>query len=160
MIKLLKIFCLSLVFQGVAIATPLSINGLQGTKENQINIVAFVVSWCPPCKETTNFLKRFATQNKEIAISFLFVDEPAQISSDNQNLHISSISLQEAKKYGVEKSIPYILIFDKSGKAIKRYHTFSPELLTKLVNNLKNGLYENGTPPLEQRIDLWQKNRF
>ncbi|MDD2698516.1 MAG: thioredoxin domain-containing protein [Arcobacteraceae bacterium] len=160
MIKLLKIFFLGLVFQGVALAAPLSINGLQGTQENKINIVAFVTSWCPPCKETTHFLMTLAKQNKEVAISLLFVDETVQMSSDNTNLTINTISLQEAKKYGVERSVPYILIFDKSGKAIKIYHTFNPTLITKLVNNLKNGLYENGTLPQEQRIDLWQKERF
>jgi hypothetical protein len=88
------------------------------------------------------------------------VDERVPISSENQNLSLHTITLDEAKEYGVERSVPYILIFDKSGKAIKRYHTFNPTLIKKLVNNLKNGLYENGTLPPEQRIDLWQKNRF
>lgn len=157
--KALKIFFLSLIFQGVAIAAPLSLDGLKGTQKNHINIVAFVTSWCPPCKETTDYLTKLAKQNREIIVSLLFVDEPLQISSDN-NLHKNTITLEEAKKYGVERSVPYILIFDKSGKAIKRYHTFNPRLLTKLINNLKNGLYENGTLPLDERIDLWQKNRF
>lgn len=160
MTKLLKILFLGLVFQGVAVSAPLSIDGLQGIKENQINIVAFVASWCPPCKETTNFLTRLAKKNQDIYVSLFFVDEKMQTSSENNNFHINTITYQEAKKYGVERSIPYILIFDKSGKAIKKYHTFNPELISKLINNLQNGLYENGTLPPEKRIDLWQKNRF
>lgn len=160
MINFYKLFVLSLLLQGVAMSAPLSINGLQGTRENSINVVAFVTSWCPPCQDTTDFLTRLAKQNKEVFVSLLFVDESVSISSENQNLSLHAITLGEAKKYGVERSVPYILIFDKSGKAIKRYHTFNPTLITKLVNNLKNGLYENGTLPPEQRIDLWQKNRF
>lgn len=159
MIKLLKIFLLSLIFQGVAMAAPLFMDGLKGTEKNHINIVAFVTSWCPPCQETTNYLTKLAKQNKEITVSLLFVDEPLKILPDN-NLHVNVITLQEAKKFGVDKSVPYILVFDKSGKAIKRYHTFNPDLISKLVKNLQQGLYENGTLPPEQRIDLWQKNRF
>ncbi len=157
--KLLKIIFLGFVFLGAVFAAPLSLNGIPGTQQNKINIVAFVTSWCPPCQETKDYLTKLAKQNKEITVSLLFVDEPVQISSDN-NLHKNTITLQEAKKYGVERSVPYILIFDKSGKAIKKYHTFNPTLITKLVKNLQQGLYENGTLPLEQRIDLWQKNRF
>lgn len=56
--------------------------------------------------------------------------------------------------------MPYILIFDKKGEIVKKYHTFNENLISRLINNLKNNLYENGTLPPEQRIDLWQKNRF
>jgi len=157
--KLLKIIFLGFVFLGAVFAAPLSLNGIPGTQQNKINIVAFVTSWCPPCKITTHYLTKLANQNSQISVSLLFVDEPMQISSDN-NLHINTITLQEARKYGVNKSIPYILIFDTSGKAIKKYHTFNPTLISRLINNLKNGLYENGTLPQDERIDLWQQNRF
>ncbi|WP_323587967.1 hypothetical protein [Aliarcobacter butzleri] len=72
----------------------------------------------------------------------------------------NSISFEDSKKFGVDKSVPYILVFDKELKVIKKYNSFNELLLTKLVKNLQQGLYENGTLPPEQRIDLWQKNRF
>jgi hypothetical protein len=52
------------------------------------------------------------------------------------------------------------LVFDKELKVVKKYNSFNKDLLSNLITNLKNGLYENGTLPPEQRIDLWQKNRF
>ena len=89
----------------------------------------------------------------EYEFSFLII-------SKNKNLELISISLNDSKKFGVTQSVPYILVLDKELKVVKKYSAFNEDLLTKLINNLKNGLYENGTLPPEQRIDLWQKNRF
>lgn len=83
-----------------------------------------------------------------------------KILSQTSNFKTNSISFEDSKKFGVDKSVPYILVFDKELKVIKKYNSFNELLLTKLVKNLQQGLYENGTLPPEQRIDLWQKNRF
>ena len=130
-------------------------------EKNKINVVAFVTSWCPVCIDVTNFLEKFATQNKDLKITLVYVDENNQSFIKNEsNLNIKQITYSESQKFGVEKSVPYILIIDKESKVVKKYHSFNELLLTKLVKNLQQGLYENGTLPPEQRIDLWQKNRF
>ena len=130
-------------------------------EKNKINVVAFVTSWCPVCVDVTIFLEKFATQNKDLKITLVYVEEDKQLlSKDLTNVNIKQITYAESQKFGVEKSVPYILIIDKESKIVKKYHTFNQLLLTKLIKNLQQGLYENGTLPPEQRIDLWQKNRF
>ena len=158
MIKVFRLLFLLLVLKGVASAAPFLIENLD---KNRINIVAFVTSWCPPCQKTTDYLLYLSQKNSDVFVTLLFVDEevPSTIFI-NKNLELISISLNDAKKFGVSKSVPYILVLDKELKVIKKYSAFNEDLLTKLINNLKNGLYENGTLPPEQRIDLWQKNRF
>ena len=102
-----------------------------------------------------------AQKNNGVFITLLFVDEeiPSTISK-NSNLELISITQNSAKEFGVNQSVPYILVFDKELKVVKKYNSFNKDLLSNLITNLKNGLYENGTLPPEQRIDLWQKNRF
>ncbi|MDY3205140.1 MAG: redoxin domain-containing protein [Arcobacter sp.] len=158
MIKVFRLLFLLVVLKGVASAAPFLIENLD---KNRINIVAFVTSWCPPCQKTTDYLLYLSQKNSDVFVTLLFIDEeiPSTISK-NKNLELISISLNDAKKFGVSKSVPYILVLDKELKVIKKYSAFNEDLLTKLINNLKNGLYENGTLPPEQRIDLWQKNRF
>lgn len=130
-------------------------------EKNRINIVAFVTSWCPVCVDVTNFLEKFSNQNKDLRITLVYVDEDNQnLIKKESNLNIKQITYFESKKFGVEKSVPYILIIDKESKVIKKYHSFNELLLTKLVKNLQQGLYENGTLPPEQRIDLWQNKRY
>jgi len=156
--KIVKIIILILILKGVVLATPFSIKSL---KNNNINIVAFVTSWCPVCQKLNNHLLKLSNKDSEIFVTLLFVDEkiPNNLQRTN-NLKLFSIPFLEAKKFGVDKSVPYILIFDKKREIVKKYHTFNRILIDKLVNNLKNNLYENGTLPPEKRIDLWQKNRF
>ena len=158
MIKVFRLLFLLLVLKGVASAAPFLIENLD---KNRINIVAFVTSWCPPCQKTNDYLESFSKKNSDVFVTLLFVDEeiPSTISK-NKNLELISISLNDAKKFGVTQSVPYILVLDKELKVVKKYSTFNEDLLFRLINNLKNGLYENGTLPPEQRIDLWQKNRF
>jgi thiol-disulfide isomerase/thioredoxin len=158
MIKVFKLLFLILCLKGVAFATPFLIEDLD---KNRINVVAFVTSWCPVCQKTSDYLISLSQKNSGVFVTLLFVDEeiPSTIFK-NSNLELISITQNDAKAFGVGQSIPYILVFDKELKVVKKYHTFNEDLLFRLINNLKNGLYENGTLPPEQRIDLWQKNRF
>ena len=158
MIKVFKLLFLFIFLQGVAFATPFLMTDIE---KNKINVVAFVTSWCPVCVNVTTFLEKFASQNKDLKITLVYVDEDNQpLSKDLTNVNVKQITYSEAQKFGVKESIPYILIIDKESKVVKKYHSFNELLLTKLVKNLQQGLYENGTLPPEQRIDLWQKNRF
>ena len=158
MIKVFRLLFLILCLKGVVFATPFLIENLD---KNRINVVAFVTSWCPPCQKTSEYLLSLSQKNSDVFVTLLFVDEeiPSTIFK-NSNLELISISLNDAKKFGVGESVPYILVLDKELKVVKKYSTFNEDLLFRLINNLKNGLYENGTLPPEQRIDLWQKNRF
>ncbi|BAK74092.1 MAG: TlpA family protein disulfide reductase [Arcobacter sp.] len=156
--KIVKIIFLFLILKEVAFATSFSFENIE---KDKINIVAFVTSWCPVCIKTNDYLVSLGEKNSEIFITLLFVDEDIPTSiKQTSNLKTISISLNDSKNFGVTKSVPYILIFDKKGELVKKYHTFNENLISRLINNLKNNLYENGTLPPEQRIDLWQKNRF
>lgn len=156
--KIVKIIFLFFILKEVAFATSFSFGNIE---KDKINIVAFVTSWCPVCIKTNDYLVSLGEKNSEIFITLLFVDEDIPTSiKQTSNLKTSSISLNDSKNFGVTKSVPYILIFDKKGGIVKKYHTFNENLISRLINNLKNNLYENGTLPPEKRIDLWQKNRF
>jgi len=156
--RIVKIVFLFFLLKEVVFATSFSFDNLE---KNRINIVAFVTSWCPVCKKTNDYLISLAQKDSEISITLLFVDEDIPTSiAQKDNLKFISISLDDSKEFGVKQSVPYILIFDKKTQIVKKYHTFNSRLIGNLVNNLKNDLYENGTLPPEQRIDLWQKNRF
>lgn len=158
MIKVLRLLFLSLVFKGVVFATPFLMEDL---KKDKINVVAFVTSWCFPCQKSSEYLLSLSEKNSDVFVTLLFVDEdvPKNIIK-TENLNLLSISYEESKKFGVDKSVPYILIFDRNRNFVKKYGSFNESLLSKLINNLKNGLYENGTLPPDERIDLWQKKRF
>lgn len=156
--RIVKIFFLLVILKEVVFATSFSLESLE---KGKVNVVAFVTSWCPICINTNDYLISLAQNNSEISVFLLFVDEdiPSSITQ-TANLKLSSISLNDSKEFGVTQSVPYILIFDKKSELVKKYHTFNENLISKLINNLKNDLYENGTLAPEQRIDLWQKNRF
>ena len=158
MIKVFRLLFLILCLKGVVFATPFLIENLD---KNRINVIAFVTSWCPPCQKTNEYLLSLSQKNSDVFVTLLFVDEevPSTIFK-NSNLELISISLNDSKKFGVTQSVPYILVLDKELKVVKKYNSFNKDLLSNLITNLKNGLYENGTLPPEQRIDLWQKNRF
>lgn len=156
--KIFKILILSVMLCMQMYASSFDMTDIE---KNKINVVAFVTSWCPVCVNVTTFLEKFASQNKDLKITLVYVDEDNQpLSKDLTNVNIKQITYSEAQKFGVKESVPYILIIDKESKVVKKYHSFNELLLTKLVKNLQQGLYENGTLPPEQRIDLWQKNRF
>ncbi|MFX4232048.1 TlpA family protein disulfide reductase [Aliarcobacter butzleri] len=156
--KVFRLLFLIIVLKGVAFAAPFLEDIL---KKDKINIVAFVTSWCPVCQKTNDYLESFSKKNSDVFVTLFFVDEEVpKILSLTSNFKTNSISFEDSKKFGVDKSVPYILVFDKELKVIKKYNSFNELLLTKLIKNLQQGLYENGTLPPEQRIDLWQKNRF
>jgi thiol-disulfide isomerase/thioredoxin len=156
--RIVKIFFLFVILKEVVFATSFSLESLE---KGKVSIVAFVTSWCPVCIKSNDYLIALAQKDSGISVFLLFVDEdiPSSIIQ-TANLKLSSISLNDSKEFGVTQSVPYILIFDKKSELVKKYHTFNENLISKLINNLKNDLYENGTLPPEQRIDLWQKNRF
>lgn len=156
--KIFKVLILSVLLFMEMYSSSFNIADIE---KNKINVVAFVTSWCPVCVDVTNFLEKFASQNKDLKMTLVYVDEENQsLLKEQNNLNIKQITYAESQKFGVGVSVPYILVIDKESKVVKKYHSFNELLLTKLVKNLQQGLYENGTLPPEQRIDLWQKNRF
>lgn len=147
-----------MMLKGVVFATSFSFDSLE---KNRINVVAFVTSWCPVCIKTNDYLISLAKNNSEISVTLFFIDEDIPTTLiKTANLKLISISLNDSKEFGVTQSVPYILVFDKKSELVKKYNTFNEAFISRLINNLKNDLYENGTLPPEQRIDLWQKNRF
>lgn len=156
--RIVKIFFLFVILKEVVFATSFSLESLT---KGKINVIAFVTSWCPVCIKTNDYLLSLAKNNSEISVTLFFVDEDIPTTLiETVNLKLISISLNDSKKFGVTQSVPYILVFDKKSELVKKYNTFNEAFISRLINNLKNNLYENGTLPPEQRIDLWQKNRF
>ena len=111
MIKVFRLLFLILCLKGVVFATPFLIENLD---KNRINVIAFVTSWCPPCQKTNEYLFSLSQKNSDVFVTLLFVDEeiPSTIFK-NSNLELISISLNDAKKFGVTQSVPYILVLDK-----------------------------------------------
>ena len=115
--KLFRLLFLVIVLKGVAFATPFLEDIL---KKDKINIVAFVTSWCPVCQKTNDYLESFSKKNSDVFVTLFFVDEEVpNILSQTSNFKTNSISFEDSKKFGVDKSVPYILVFDKELKVIK-----------------------------------------
>ncbi|MDZ7817561.1 MAG: redoxin family protein [Aliarcobacter sp.] len=136
--KKFKILILSVILCTQMYSSSFNITDIE---KNKINVVAFVTSWCPVCVDVTNFLEKFATQNRDLKITLVYVDEDNQsLSKDLTNVNIKQITYAESQKFGVKESVPYIIVIDKESKVVKKYHTFNQLLLTKLVKNLQQGL--------------------
>jgi hypothetical protein len=69
-------------------------------------------------------------------------------------------SQKRALPYGLAQSVPLILIADHTGTVVKRFHTLPDKtIFTDLIQRLEEGRLENGTLPIEQRIDSWKMDR-
>jgi DNA-binding GntR family transcriptional regulator len=53
-----------------------------------------------------------------------------------------------------------ILISDHSGSVVKQFSALpDKEILYAFIQRLEEGRLENGTLPIEKRIDSWKQNR-
>ena len=69
-------------------------------------------------------------------------------------------SKKKAVPYGLGQSIPIILIADHSGNVVKRFSALPDKtILNALLERLEEGRLENGTLPIDQRVDTWKMNR-
>ena len=99
--KIFKVLILSVLLCMEMYSSSFNVTDIE---KNKINVVAFVTSWCPVCVDVTNFLEKFAAQNKDLKITLIYVDEDNQpLSEDLTNVNIKQITYAESQKFGVEK---------------------------------------------------------
>lgn len=128
-----------------AFSAPLSLkNTPYFHPDASANIVIFYTSWCPPCKRALMLMEEMAKAHPKLHITKINVENPH--------------ALKVAKTFGLTETIPYILIADHSGMVIKRFQAMPDATsLNALIQRLEEGRLENGTLPIEQRIDMWKK---
>lgn len=143
----LRIPLLAIMMSISAFSTPLALkNTPYFYPDASANIVIFYTSWCPPCKRALMLMEEMAKAHPKLHITKINVENPH--------------ALKVAKTFGLTENVPYILIADHSGMVIKRFQAMPDGAsLNALIQRLEEGRLENGTLPIEQRIDMWKKNR-
>lgn len=69
-------------------------------------------------------------------------------------------SQKRALPYGLSQSVPLILVADHEGNVIKRFKSLPDKtIFGDLIQRLEEGRLENGTLPIDQRLDTWKMNR-
>jgi len=143
----LKIFALLFVMWISAYSTPLSLKYTSYFHpEASVSIVLFYTTWCPPCQRALILLDDIAAGHPHLHLERVCIDDPAM--------------LKQNRTYGILQTVPLILVADRSGTVVKQFTTLpKKEIITALIQRLEEGRLENGTLPIEQRIDTWKMNR-
>lgn len=130
-----------------AFCTPLSLKNTPYFSPNaSASIVIFYTTWCPPCTKSLTLLDEIKKHHPHLAITRICVDDPSQ--------------LKLTQPFGILQSVPLILIADHSGSVVKRFGALpDKEILHAFIQRLEEGRLENGTLPIEKRIDSWKQNR-
>ena len=142
-LRILSLFLFPLALLGA----PLSLkNTPYYSPKASASIVIFYTSWCPPCTRSLSLLDTVQKSHPKIALHRICVDD-AQ-------------SQKKAIPYGLGQSIPIILIADHEGNVVKRFSALPDKtILSDLIARLEEGRLENGTLPIEQRVDTWKMDR-
>ena len=142
-----RMILLTILMSISVFSAPLSLkNTPYYSPSTSVSIVIFYTSWCPPCKRSLSLLDEMKRTHPKLKIHRINVDD-----------------LQSQKKalpYGLFESVPLILIADNNGNVVKRFQAIPDKIiLNALIQRLEEGRLENGTLPIEQRIDSWKQNR-
>ena len=142
-LRILALFLFPLALLGA----PLSLkNTPYYSPKASASIVIFYTTWCPPCTRSLSLLETVQKSHPRIALHRICVDD-AQ-------------SQKKAAPYGLGQSIPIILIADHEGNVVKRFSALPDKtILSDLIARLEEGRLENGTLPIEQRVDTWKMDR-
>lgn len=128
-------------------------------------ILFFYTTWCPACEKSTDILNEIAEKYpNSLQIVGINIEDNIKRKNffENKVLNFMTLYLDkaEAVKYGVEKSIPVIYILNSKKQIIKKYfETPRKSSFLALIDRLQKGFLANGTLPIEQRVDLWKKER-
>lgn len=130
----------------IIFSTPLSLKNTPFYKPNTISIVVFYTSWCPPCKKSLVLLDEIKKEHPQLSINRSCIDDTE--------------SQKRALSFGVSESVPLILIAGSDGTVVKRFESLPDKtILNALIQRLEEGRLENGTLPIEQRVDTWKMDR-
>lgn len=130
-----------------AFSAPLSLKNTPYFSPNSsVSIVIFYTTWCPPCTKSITLLNALQKEHPKLSIHRICVDDAK--------------SQKQALPFGLSQSIPLILIADQSGSIVKRFSALPDKKnLNDFIQRLEEGRLENGTLPIEKRIDSWKQNR-
>lgn len=130
-----------------AFAAPLSLKDTPYyTPGSHLTVVVAYAPWCPPCKKSLLLVDELRQAHPSLHVHTLDVDRPA--------------ILAQARALGLENSVPMILVADENGIVVKRFNALPHRtLFFDLIRRLEEGRLENGTLPIERRIDLWKNDR-
>ena len=142
-LRILALFLFPLTLLG----TPLSLkNTSYYSPKASVTVVIFYTTWCPPCLRSLALLVTVQKNHPKITLHRICVDDAE--------------SQKKAVPYGLGESIPIILIADHEGNVVKRFSALPDKtILSDLIARLEEGRLENGTLPINQRIDTWKMNR-
>lgn len=137
----------SVLFSLSLFSAPLSLkNSPYYSPKASTTVIIFYTSWCPPCKRSLVLLDTLQKSHPKMVVHRVCVDD-AQ-------------SQKKAVPYGLGQSIPIILIADHSGNVVKRFSALPDQsILNALVQRLEEGRLENGTLPIDRRLDTWKMDR-
>jgi thiol-disulfide isomerase/thioredoxin len=129
------------------------------------SILFFYTTWCPACAKSVDILN-MAQKNNPIKLKIIGInlddDKPRKnfLKDTKMRFETQKMRFEEAKKYGVDKSVPVIYILDDKQQIVKKYFkTPNSDVFLKLIDRLQKGFLANGTLPIEQRIDMWKMDR-
>ncbi|HOI84363.1 MAG TPA: redoxin domain-containing protein [Campylobacterales bacterium] len=149
----MRTFLSIILILGAAFAAPINLCEKKiVTSENtyvfergKVHVLMFGADWCPPCVAS----KELTKETKDI------------FGVDITYINTDKINTANFAYLGLKKSIPLILVTDKSGAVVKRFESKpNKKVFFELIKRALEGRLENGTPPIEERVDLWKKSRF
>lgn len=132
---------------------------------SKITILCFYTTWCPACQQSIDLLHDLQTQLQDkIRIIGINLDDSTErnffIDDTKIKFKVIKLNIQDTKEYGVKDSIPVILVLNEKHLVIKRfYETPNRDYFLKLIKRVSSGYLENGTLPIENRVDLWKNKR-
>ncbi|WP_345980647.1 TlpA disulfide reductase family protein [Sulfurimonas sp. HSL3-2] len=135
------------------------------TENKTITILCFYTTWCPACKKSIELLneidKNLHTKVKVIGIDLDDgIKRKNYIESLDIRFKVINQNLLQARRYGVKDSVPVILIVGEHRTIVKRFYELpNRKYFFALIQRLSSGYLENGTLPVQERIDLWKKSR-
>ena len=129
------------------------------------SILLFYTTWCPACKRSIELLNDIQRRYpRSVTILGAELDDGVARTNNLEETPVAferfSMLPKDAARYGVNESVPVIYVLDGDLQIVKRYSKVpNRTLFLQLIERLQAGYLENGTLPVEERIDLWQRSR-
>lgn len=85
-------------------------------EKSDIVLVDFFATWCPPCKELSPIIEKFAEENPNIKVLKVNIDNEQELSIE----------------YGVIK-VPTLIVFKNNKETARSIGVISKEKITKMI---------------------------
>lgn len=133
--------------------------------QEKMKIICFYTSWCPACRNSIDTLNEVYTKfGDKVEILGVNLDDGVKrrvfVEPSSVKFKVVRSTLAEVQVYGVKDSVPVIFVLNDQQTVIKKfYETPNRQYFLKLIARLSSGYLENGTLPIEKRVDLWKNKR-